>query len=128
MITSVNKSNADKYSYLYERASEYLMSHKSDGTPLSAEDYGGDEAMMKYLQNPDGSYYLDEEGNKVKAPISSLQEYFSYIQELSSLDMVYTVLPLDEEPFEINADTREISVPEAFKTNGISVKGDEISE
>ena len=128
MITSVNKSNADKYSYLYERASEYLMSHKSDGTPLSAEDYGGDEAMMKYLQNPDGSYYLDEEGNKVKAPISSLQEYFSYIQELSSLDMVYTVLPLDEEHFEINADTREISVPEAFKTNGISVKGDEISE
>lgn len=128
MITSVKKSNADKYSYLYERASEYLMSHGNDGTELTAEEYGGEKAMMKYLQDAKGEYILDDEGNKIKAPISSLQEYFSYIQELSSLDMTYTVLPLDEEPFQIDANTRQITVPEAFKTNGISVQGDEISE
>lgn len=128
MITSVKKSNADKYSYLYEKASEYLMSHGNDGTELTAEEYGGEKAMMKYLQDAKGEYILDEEGNKIKAPISSLQEYFSYIQELSSLDMTYTVLPLDEEPFIIDANTRQITVPEAFKTNGISVQGDEISE
>ena len=128
MITSVKKSNADKYSYLYEKASEYLMSHGNDGTELTAEEYGGEKAMMKYLQDAKGEYILDDEGNKIKAPISSLQEYFSYIQELSSLDMTYTVLPLDEEPFIIDANTRQITVPEAFKTNGISVQGDEISE
>lgn len=128
MITSVKKSNADKYSYLYERASEYLMSHGNDGSELTAEEYGGEKAMMKYLQDSKGNYILDEKGEKIKAPISSLQEYFSYIQELSSLDMTYTVLPLDEEPFEIDANTRQITVPEAFKTNGISVQGDEISE
>jgi len=128
MITSVKKSNADKYSYLYEKASEYLMSHGNDGSELTAEEYGGEKAMMKYLQDAKGEYILDEEGNKIKAPISSLQEYFSYIQELSSLDMTYTVLPLDEEPFIIDANTRQITVPEAFKANGISVQGDEISE
>ena len=128
MITSVKKSNADKYSYLYEKASEYLMSHGNDGSELTAEEYGGEKAMMKYLQDAKGEYILDEEGNKIKAPISSLQEYFSYIQELSSLDMTYTVLPLDEEPFIIDANTRQITVPEAFKTNGISAQGDEISE
>lgn len=128
MITSVKKSNADKYSYLYEKASEYLMSHGNDGSELTAEEYGGEKAMMKYLQDSKGEYILDENGEKIKAPISSLQEYFSYIQELSSLDMTYTVLPLDEEPFEIDANTRQITVPDAFKANGISVQGDEIAE
>ena len=128
MITSVKKSNADKYSYLYEKASEYLMSHGVDGSELSADEYGGEKAMMKYLMDSKGNYILDENEEKIKAPISSLQEYFSYIQELSSLDMTYTVLPLDEEPFEIDANTRQITVPEAFKTNGISVQGDEIAE
>lgn len=33
----------------------------------------------------------------------------------------YTILPLDEEVFDINANSRIITVPNAFKTNGISV-------
>ncbi len=40
----------------------------------------------------------------------------------------YTILPLDEEVFDINANSRIITVPNAFKTNGISVQGDQIAE
>lgn len=38
------------------------------------------------------------------------------------------MLPLDEQPFEINANTRAITVPDNFKRHGISVQGDEIAE
>lgn len=38
------------------------------------------------------------------------------------------MLPVDEEVFDINANTREITVPSLFKTYGISVKGDEFAE
>lgn len=40
----------------------------------------------------------------------------------------YTILPLDEEVFDINANTRIITVPNSFKTNGISVQGDQVAE
>ena len=43
MITSVNKSNADKYSYLYEQASEYLMTHDDAGMEV---ELGSLSAMM----------------------------------------------------------------------------------
>lgn len=62
------------------------------------------------------------------APITSLEEYFAGIKELANIDPLFTVLPLDEEPFAINADTREITVPAAFKKSGLSVQGDEIAE
>ena len=39
----------------------------------------------------------------------------------------YTVLPIDEGIFDINANTRTITVPNEFK-NGISVQGDELAE
>lgn len=38
------------------------------------------------------------------------------------------MLPLDEEAFEINANTRAITVPAHFKASGVSVVGDEIAE
>ena len=38
------------------------------------------------------------------------------------------MLPLDEKPFEIDANTRAITVPDNFKRHGISVQGDEIAE
>ena len=62
--------------------------------------------------------------------ISSLEEYFSTIRTLvtSTEDKRYTMLPLDEEVFEIDANKRLITVPPSFKTNGISVQGDQIAE
>lgn len=62
--------------------------------------------------------------------ISSLEEYFSVIRELvvKTGDKKYTMLPLDEDVFEIDANKRLITVPNSFKTNGISVQGDQIAE
>ena len=38
------------------------------------------------------------------------------------------MLPLDETPFDIDANSRNITVPANFKKNGLSVQGDEIAE
>lgn len=38
------------------------------------------------------------------------------------------MLPLDEEPFDVDADTRLITVPNSFRRSGIGVTGDEIAE
>lgn len=60
--------------------------------------------------------------------ISTLEEYFSYIADLCAISRRYTILPLDEEYFFINANTRQIEVPRDFRTNGVAVQGDEIAE
>lgn len=40
----------------------------------------------------------------------------------------YAILPLDEEHFEIDANSRIITVPTSFRKNGIAVKGDQVAE
>ena len=143
MITSVNKSNADKYSYLYEQASEYLMTHDDAGIEV---ELGSLSAMMpaKKVEDADGNYVYKRLDPKTGLPteefaiITSLEEYFSYMVELGteydkktgqkSKPSHFSVLPLDEDVFEIDANTRLIKVPSSFATNGISVQGDEVAE
>ena len=70
--------------------------------------------------------------------ITTLEEYFCHIADLSiltddignSIGRRFLILPVenDENFFEINANTREITVPEVFKQNGVSVQGDAIAE
>lgn len=43
--------------------------------------------------------------------IYDLQSYFSKIEELMAIDPKYTILPLDEDYFEIDANSRKITVP-----------------
>lgn len=108
MITLIKKSNATAYNWLYEQAELDL---KTNGIMTE--------------------YKLDSEGKPTEEVnhITSLEEYFSYIKELSVLNKIkYTTLPLDEDVFEIDLNTRTITVPAAFAKNGISVQGDEIAE
>ena len=114
MITYVKKSNADKYSNLYERATEALRTHTADGEVCSPDD------PLAILQPP----LPGEEDNS----ITSLEEYFSFIVELNKINSAYTILPLDEEVFTIDANSRTITVPPSFAQNGISVQGDEVAE
>lgn len=60
--------------------------------------------------------------------ITTLEEYFSWIRNLGTINRKYTVLPLDEPYFEINANTRAITIPSEFKKNGIAVQGDDLAE
>lgn len=152
MITYVNKSNADKYSYLYSQASEDLRTHDANGNPVAYgdsnamkgfEELTGDKALTideytpgrYYVKNEAGNYVLCQETDfdetktyYLSDDITSLDEYFSYIVELNAISKRYTILPLDEEVFEIDANARTITVPQSFQKNGISVQGDEVGE
>lgn len=46
----------------------------------------------------------------------------------ATLGRRYAMLPLDEEHFKIDANSRIITVPESFRKNGIAVQGDEVAE
>ena len=60
--------------------------------------------------------------------ITSLDWYFAQLEEIANKNPIYRVLPLDEPTFDIDANTRQITIPEEFRKNGISVQGDQISE
>lgn len=102
MITKIDSSNQKKYEALFANA-------------------------MKDLKEVKGE----------EVEINSLETYFSKIEELlNELDeskgaeygRKYTILPLDEEHFEIDTNARTIKVPEAFRKNGIAVQGDMAAE
>ena len=82
--------------------------------------------------NKDGSPAKVPEGYDPMLKISTLEEYFSWLQNLGDEklggDRKYTILPIDEDHFEINANTRAISIPASFKKNGVAVQGDDLAE
>ena len=148
MITYVNKANADKYSFLYSRASEDLRTHDATGKKV---EYGDSNAVKQFdkvtltaeTYQPNRYYIIDtEKGYKLctddvfkedveyfqSDDITSLDEYFSYIVQLNEISRRYTILPLDEEVFTIDANARTITVPPSFVKNGIGVQGDEVAE
>lgn len=79
---------------------------------------------------------VDEEDKRHPKKISSLEEYFTYIYNLVNLKKggdetygrKYTILPVQEEYFEIDANARTITIPEIFRKNGIGVAGDQAAE
>lgn len=96
MITMLNHDshNWDKYNVLFEKA----------WTDLKKEDK------------------LDEidAANKDKTAFADLAHYFAYINDLIKINPLYVMLPIDEAPFEINANTRTIKVPGDFaKCSGV---------
>ena len=61
--------------------------------------------------------------------INNLESFFGNIDNIKKLnDLKFFRLPLDEPMFEIDANTRVISIPSHFKTNGLSVCGDNRAE
>lgn len=64
--------------------------------------------------------------------ITTLEEYYNWLPEIKRDDegnpTIFTKLPLDEAYFEINANTRAITIPSEFKKNGIGVQGDDLAE
>ena len=61
----------------------------------------------------------------IEADISNIDEYFRYIKTLAEIELtnpidpIFTILPTDEETFDINANTREIKIPDNFKKYGV---------
>lgn len=151
MITKINKSNSGIYKDLFYKVSQELMRiqqgsftevpfgssqaiipcKKAEG--VTEENY---EAQTYYVKDAEGNFVLDTEGTfnadteyYTAKTITSLNEYFYYMDSIPAIkDGKYTRLPLDENLFEINADTRTIAIPQAFAQNGISVQSDEVAE
>ena len=102
------------------------------------------------LKDNKGALYIKHgnavEGFDPKYGITSLEEYFSWLKTLSYPDELnkenlseeeraelisrrkYVILPLDEDHFVINGNTRAINIPASFKKNGIAVQGDHLAE
>ena len=67
--------------------------------------------------------------------ITSLNEYFAYLQQLVNIsdeddtNRAFVRLPLDEDFFEIDANSRTIKIPSnSFGRYGVGVQGDELAE
>lgn len=60
--------------------------------------------------------------------ISTLDEYFQHLNEISLKDPSLIILPLDEEKFFIDGNSRKITIPQAFVKNGVGVQGDHYAE
>lgn len=65
---------------------------------------------------------------KLENPISTLDEYFQHLNEISLKDPSLIILPLDEEKFFIDGNSRKIAIPQAFTKNGVGVQGDHYAE
>ena len=88
--------------------------------------------MITKTINLDSSYQslFDEIRDKSNGDIdiNNIEGFFGNIQAIASLDKKFLRLPLEEPMFEIDADSRRITVPDAFRINGLSVQGDHLAE
>ena len=89
---------------------------------------------VQYIDNDEKyislySQLFAEAAEYLGKPITDMVTYFSYIEELrKSGHHKFIRLPVTEDYFEIDLDTRKIKVPEAFEANGIGVQGDSMAE
>ena len=88
--------------------------------------------ITKYKDSVKLAYQkLYEDINKAsngEIQIDNLESFFGYIQEIGELDKKFLRLPLDEPLFEIDANSRKITIPSDFAANGLSVQGDHLAE
>lgn len=98
MIVTINSENSDKYYELFRESYEYL------------------KELDKGYVDPD------------KKRFGSLAEYYSHMADFfDNHKYKYIMLPLDEEAFKINLNTRSIEVPASF-SKCASVQSDQLAE
>ena len=129
MITVVNKSNKGLYNELFEEVQNWLYTHDSGGNEVLPDSDGtlDPSALLRYVQVQNAETGEWEDTEELET-ITSLEELFTNMEFITRFAPIYTRLPLDEEPFFIDANKRTISVPKDFASNGVSVQGDEIAE
>ena len=151
MITAVKADNINAYKALFEEATDILSGYKrvrtfdknqsvyyyKNGKPTNVDDLFIDleirdlASFAAALANYEILYVKVGEAVEGFSPmlgITTLEEYFSWIRNLGNINRKYTILPIDEDHFEINANTRAINIPANFKKNGIAVQGDDLAE
>ena len=158
MITAIKNTNSDLYKDLFAKASEVLSGYertqtfdenktyfyKDSKTNTFTElvfqsatkegkiiEFADALATYGYLyvsngKDPSSYNFAPELG------ITTLEEYYNWLPEIKrdskGNPTIFTKLPLDEAHFEINPNTRAITIPAEFKKNGIAVQGDDLAE
>lgn len=151
----VTKDNFKVYSSLFEEINKALGYDEKSYTQVyykDAADYADDTrdvyvavfdefgAVLSYEKAPEIydaslSYFVEVFG------ISDIDDYFMELENIKQYvvgsgdisnpdnDPYFLILPQDDEPvFDIDANTRKITVPSEFSKNGIAVQGDELAE
>lgn len=98
------------------------------------KDYGKLDVNAAYAKLLDKAYnqllttgdYLSE-AEKELGKFTNLESYFAHMSDLIDINPNYVLLPLDEAPFEINANARTITVPADF-VKCAGVQNDEMCE
>ena len=105
MIVTINDKNSDKYLSLFTEAYEYLKSF------------------------PNGNYIADTDASKTR--FQNLAEYYGHMADFFDTKETkahkFVMLPLDEDPFNIDLNTRTITVPASF-SKCASVQKDQLAE
>lgn len=132
LLRAVEVSSLDNFNYV---PNTYYYKHllNNDGTEY---EYIKDTTPADGTQEHEA--LIESHKPYYEFGITSLSEYFSYItyltrweykQESQGISVPkFSYLPLDEGLFEIDADSRTITVPESYVKYGVSVQGDEIAE
>lgn len=112
------QSNAEKYSALYEEAWNAL-------SPEDREDYPDGFACLEQYFTKIGSLAMKHAENvdAVKKQPNRTEDNVKFKSYSKFL-----MLPIEEEYFIINANSRTIDIPNSYAKNGVSVVGDQIAE
>lgn len=94
MIITITEKNAHLYNALFAKAYQELKSRN----------------LLKIEENDEGRFL-------------SLDDYFAHMADLLTINNTYMMLPLDESPFTINANTRSITAPKI-----VALQNDQIAE
>lgn len=116
----ITKNHPTKYTNLFKAAEELL---KSEAAQQIFKEQGKDflypadfaiNNINDYFACLKDLAYLEEELPKKEEPI--------YV------DPIFTILPTTEDTLQIDANTRDIKIPDNFVKYGVGVQGDEIAE
>jgi hypothetical protein len=152
VITAITAENVNAYKALFEEATEILMGYdrvkmfdaENNGYYFKNIDALSPELLFEKVESiVDAKSFYDAtqtygmlyvcsrdaaEGFDPIMGITTLEEYFGWIKNLTEVSRKYTALPLGSDVFEINANTRAITIPANFKKNGIAVQSDDLAE
>lgn len=149
MITNTSNLNASSYILLYNRATNALKNALVGSEDKNHKWVNGQKIEVpssersNWRQNifdaakqvgcfgtniPDSESAVTEDSFLPNCGVNSLEEYYSILLTLSSIDTNFAILPLyiDEEPFTILANERRIHIPDG--QNVYAVKGDHYAE
>jgi hypothetical protein len=97
-------------------------------TKLTAENNEKYQARFQSMSNAFRTNGLNLEVKSLEEYFANIQTILNFVDEHPEYTARCLAMPVDEPVFEIDANSRVITVPPVFKKNGIAVVGDHWAE